>query len=321
MITLTQTEIDNSICTIQNILQIPESGHWDNETKASIKNFQLRMGMPGTGIADVKTVEMLLQRTGRTLVGDTPIVQQNFEDLDASTDLMEDSLNLIEHMLPPNEYVNETINKFEYIFIHHTSGWDNPTAVVEDWARDQRGRIGVHYVIGGTHINKTSKHDGLIVKCIPDKNWAYHLGSTTTDGISSYMHKHSIGIELCNFGYLTKTTEGFKTYTGAIVNADNVLDLGYKFRGYQYWHKYSPLQLRSLKALLKKISKQHSIDLHVGLYDWLKRLPTNQYYKAFEHSPDATAGKVKGVLSHTNVRKDKTDVYPHPQLIDILLNL
>ena len=32
-------------------------------------------------------------------------------------------------------------------------------------------------------------------------------------------------------------------------------------------------------------------------------------------------GKVKGLLTHTNVRRDKTDCYPDERLIDIILSL
>lgn len=323
IIMITQEQINSNICKIQNLLGIVETGEWDNESRAAMKNFQLRINSTGTGDLDIKSVEMLLSRTGGTLESSDVVNNSDnlIDDLDATTDLSEATLKIITELMPPDQYVNDPVSKFEYIFIHHTSGWDNPISVVNDWTEDERGRIGTHYVIGGSSVTGNSANDGVVVKCIPDKYWAYHLGSTSKDGISAYMHKNSIGIELCNFGYLIKDGTSFKTYTGKKVNSSQVLDLGYKFRGYQYWHAYSPGQLNSLKLLLIKLSKQFNIDLKGGLHSWLSSLDKQNKFKAFEYSPEATAGKVKGVLSHSNVRRDKTDVYPHPQLIDLLMDL
>lgn len=320
---ITQAQINSNICKIQNLLGIVETGEWDNESRAAMKNFQLRMNSTGTGDLDIKSVEMLLSRTGSTLEASNNVTNNSteIEDLDATTDLSEASLKIVEDLLPPDQYVNDPISKFEYIFLHHTAGGSDPQAVVNDWAADQRGRIGTHYIIGGASVAGNIDHDGEIIKCIPDKYWAYHLGSTSKDGISAHMHKNSIGIELCNFGYLIKDGTSFKTYTGKKVASSQVLDLGYKFRGYQYWHAYSSGQLSSLKRLLIKLSTQFNIDLKGGLQTWLTVLSDQNKFKAFEYSPEATAGKVKGILSHSNVRRDKTDVYPHPQLIELLTDL
>ena len=43
--------------------------------------------------------------------------------------------------------------------------------------------------------------------------------------------------------------------------------------------------------------------------------------QAFPFQEDAYYGKVKGLLTHTNVRRDKTDCYPDERLIDIILSL
>ena len=42
--------------------------------------------------------------------------------------------------------------------------------------------------------------------------------------------------------------------------------------------------------------------------------------KGFGFQEDAFYGKVKGLLTHTNVRKDKSDCYPHPDLVDMILS-
>ena len=51
---------------------------------------------------------------------------------------------------------------------------------------------------------------------------------------------------------------------------------------------------------------------------WIKKYgPT----KAFEFHQDAYDGKVRGLLSHTNVIKGKMDVYPDPRLVDVIMSL
>jgi hypothetical protein len=52
------------------------------------------------------------------------------------------------------------------------------------------------------------------------------------------------------------------------------------------------------------------------LYNDTKRGDRN----AFEYQPLANEGG-EGIWSHTNFRKDKSDVYPHPKLIEMLKSL
>ena len=75
--------------------------------------------------------------------------------------------------------------------------------------------------------------------------------------------------------------------------------------------------LKALKKLLLFISTRDDIDLSVGLIDWVKK----EGAKGFEFKQDAFEGKVKGLLTHTNVRKDKFDCFPQAELIDMLLSI
>jgi len=43
--------------------------------------------------------------------------------------------------------------------------------------------------------------------------------------------------------------------------------------------------------------------------------------KGFDFQEDAYYGKVKGLLTHTNVRKGKMDCYPHPDFVDMIMSL
>ena len=63
------------------------------------------------------------------------------------------------------------------------------------------------------------------------------------------------------------------------------------------------------------LSKKYTIDLSKGLAERLLKMTP---YVAFEHSKEILSGKVTGILSHTNVRKDKTDVSPQKNLVTML---
>ena len=60
------------------------------------------------------------------------------------------------------------------------------------------------------------------------------------------------------------------------------------------------------------------IDTSVGLNSFLYE---EDNFEAFGYKEDAYYGRVKGVLSHSNTRKDKTDMYPCPRLVEMLKSL
>ena len=73
-----------------------------------------------------------------------------------------------------------------------------------------------------------------------------------------------------------------------------------------------------MRELLLYIAKRDNIDLHKGIYQWIKQEGAE---KAFDFHQDAYDGKVKGMIIHANIRKDKFDVSPQDNLIDMILTL
>ena len=123
------------------------------------------------------------------------------------------------------------------------------------------------------------------------------------------LDKHSIGIEICNFGPVTPIRDGnFKNYVGGIMKAEEVTDLGTQYRGYQYWHSYTDAQIASVKELLLYLCDKYNI--------------TKEYkgQNMWGLSSRALSGE-NGIWSHVSCRADKTDVYPHPKLIEMLKTL
>lgn len=285
------------VSKLQKKLNLPDSGVFDELTAAAVKNFQIKNKLTPSGEVDSITYEMLFET-----------------DLAFTTDASENiNPEYIKYHLSKNEYI-ETTTKKEYIFLHHTAGWENPYRQIDIWEKDDRGRLGTAYVVGGINPRTGDiTHDGITLQAFDDKYYAWHLGT-----VDSYMHKHSIGIEICNFGYVIKKDNSFVTYTNTTIRNDQVIDLGYKFRGHQYWHRYSKEQINSVCKLIKYLSNKHNIDFRVGLLEWLKQETPG---KAFEYKDKARHGEIKGLLSHTNVRKDKFDISPQPDLINALLRL
>jgi len=295
---------------LQELLNItPTDGIFGPRTETLIKQFQKRNGLKDDGIVG--------PRTWRAL-------NYNPEELYADTDVSTSANWIEQYHLPAGEFIKEETAK-RWIFLHHTAGRHNPKATIDQWAKDQRGRIGTHYVIGGVPANvdlnkmteKDLEWDGRILQAIDDAYWGFHLGAVR----SSRMHKQSISIEICSAGALTERNGKFFTWFNQEVHSSQVTKLETAYRGTKYYHSYSPNQIKALQALLLRISDKHNINLRTGVVEELRKNPNDKFYKAFEFSNSASAGNVIGLLTHGQVRNDKSDVQPQAELIQMLIKL
>ena len=283
----------NEVKQIQLALGLKVDGVFGIQTENAVKIFQKENGLFPDGVVGKKTLDAL---------------NINFDtDLTIISNM---GLDIDEYHLPMGEYLNGDY-KNDYIILHHTAGGANPISVVDCWSRDTLGKVATEFIVGGQNCNTgNTKYDGQIVRAFPEGCQGYHIGSSG----SSYMNTHSVGIEMCNFGYVN----GGKTYTGANVNPEQIVTLNSPYKGYLHWHKYSDEQLNAVRELLLYISNRDNIDLHEGLYKWIK---AEGVFKAFDYHVDAYKGNVKGLLTHTNIRKDKFDCSPQPNLVDMIMSL
>ena len=280
-----------------------------------VKQIQVALGLNADGIFGIKTENAVIKfQKENGLIPDGIVGEKTLKALNISFEsesLIIQPIKLVidEYHLPKGEYL-EGDYKNDYIILHHTEGGANPRTVVDWWAKDD-GKIGTEFVVGGQNCNTGStKYDGNVLRAFPEGCQAYHIGASG----SSYMNKHSVGIEMCNFGYVYKG----KTYTGTNVSSDQIISLNSSFRGYKDWHKYSDEQINAVKELLLYIANRDNIDLHEGLYKWIKKEGS---IKAFDFHQDAYKGNIKGLLTHANIRKDKFDCSPQPNLIDMIMTL
>ncbi len=201
------------------------------------------------------------------------------------------------------------------IVLHHTAGSHNPYYVIDGW-RANKNKVGTAYVIGGMGNDKSkpfpNEYDGTILEYFNPDHWAHHLGINETNYAIT---KSSVGIELCNYGYLIKNESNqFITYNGVVIPYSEVAEC--KFRGFDFYERYTDAQIQSLKELLLELATRYAIDLHDGIYTLLKK-----GNKAFEYQSSAVQGK-GGLWTHTNYRKaGKWDCSPQAGLVEMILSL
>jgi len=307
-------------------LSLKEKGFYDGRidgdfgpnTEKAVKSFQKTKRITQDGIVGNTTykylVDMDTDRGGKD--SDVPVNDTDNKLSKLGHYITTSGLKIDKVYMDTDEYVRD-YGKIEpkNLFIHHTAGWDNPYSVIDSWNRDKRGRVGTQYTIGGQSVKGGNDYDGIVVESFPNNYLAWHLGKVGNFNASKY----SVGIELNNFGYVDKKGDKFYTYVNTEVKSDQVCDLGYKFRGKQYWHKYSDAQIKSLRKLILHIQEIYpKIDITKGLISELK---TKTPAEAFEFNNNAYNGKIYGMWTHTNVRKDKFDCYPDPRLIEMLKSL
>lgn len=218
--------------------------------------------------------------------------------------------NISQIIFSETQYIKEEHPK-KQIYLHHTAGNANPKGVFKGWEANGE-RVATCVTIGGIPgINATWK-DGEIVQGFSSKYWAYHLGLQTTT-FTKYkipyqsLDKISIGVEICNWGYLTKTDRGFTTYANTIIPDEQVVTYETKFKGFKYYHKYTDAQIESTKQLLLYWKDIYDIPLIYNEDIW-------------DICPRALKGE-KGVFTHNSVRKDKSDIHPQPEMVAMLKSL
>jgi len=284
----------DSVVSLQEFLDITADGIFGEGTKKHVQEWQINHRLYGDGIVGPVTWDAMGLAT---------------TDASELSYLTENGLNINRHYLPEHEYKVGPI-KAEYLFIHHTAGRQNPYKTINSWGRDKRGAIATEFVIGGQSVKGDNReYDGEVVQAFPEGNYGWHLGKNG----SQHMHKNSVGIEVNNFGYI----ENGRTYAGTLVHESQIVTLDQPFKGHSKWHRYSDEQIESLKMLIQHIGERDEIDVRKGLPALIKEVGVS----AFDFNKDAYYGRIKGLWTHTNTRKDKSDMFPQQELLDMLVSL
>ena len=284
------------VAELQQALGIGADGVFGAGTRAAVEAYQQNNGLLVDGIVGPQTLAAIREANATT--DNSEKVYSPYQGLVVN-----------KYFLPKGEYKEGPTQK-EYLFLHHTAGWNNPYKTVDGWAKDDRGAIATEFVLGGRSVRGNDDHyDGELVQCLPEGGYGWHLGKNG----SQYMHTHSVAIEVCNFSY---AVDG-KTYVNTPIAADQLVALPEPFRGHSQWHAYSDRQIETLRLFILWMAERDSIDVRDGLVAEIKQKGA----KAFEFNEDAYNGKIKGMWTHTNTRKDKFDLFPQTNLMDMLLSL
>lgn len=208
------------------------------------------------------------------------------------------------------QYIQEEHPKIQ-IYLHHTAGNSNGFDVYRFWESNPE-RIATCVTVCGKPKSTDSFEDGRIVQGYSSKKWAYHLGlkeSTFQKFNLPYksLDKISIGIEICNWGQLTRKDGKFYTHANTVVSEENVVELSQPHRGFKYFHAITNNQIVSTEKLLRYWGQTYDIPLKYNEDIW-------------DVNTRALKGE-SGVFTHNSVRFDKVDVSPQPKLIEMLKSL
>ena len=188
-------------------------------------------------------------------------------------------MRMIKNYLPAGQYFAEETKKIQ-IVLHHTVS-AGTTNAVRDWFAQTTERVATAFVIG---------KGGSILELFDPKHWAYHIGK----GSTSQHNKQSIGIEIVNEGLLTKTDNGFMWFDGKHKYNGEVYEHNTAWRGSKYFAKYTDDQIISAGMLCGELCRIFNIPKRVML--------------GFNYAPENL--QYNGIVSHHNLRPDKSDVSP-----------
>jgi hypothetical protein len=276
------------VIELQQALGIHADGIFGSGTKAAVEDYQRENGLSVDGIVGPQTFAVIREANAST-------------DNSEKVYLPSEGLVVNKYFLPKGEY-KEGPTKKDYLFLHHTAGWNNPYATVDGWAKDDRGTIATEFVLGGRSVKgNDDRYDGELVQCLPEGGYGWHLGKNG----SQYMHTHSVAIEVCNFSYAVNG----KTYVETPITQEQLVTLPEPFRGHKQWHAYSNKQIETLRLFILWIADRDSIEVRDGLVAEIKKKeprhsslmtrPSTAKLKGCGHTP--TLGKINSTYSHSPI--------------------
>lgn len=312
-------------------------GYFGQNTLVAVSNFQRKVGIRADGVVGPQTWSQILaynpnpteievenKKLEENKINHQKITPKNDIPFKISY-IGDDGLIIYDCLLPDDEYYKKSTQK-NTIWLHHTAGGSRPDWTIGGWDKDFKKdksgeaildemgeiiplKVGTSFVIGRSSSSKSDNlWDGKILRAFDDRYWAYHLGISHSKSLD--LNSKSIGIEICNYGPLRLTKDGkFINWVNKEVGESDVCELQKPFRGFKYWEKYTEPQLDSTAKLITYLNKRWQIEIEKGIYneEW------------FEY--DTKWFSLGGLRTHTQVRRDKFDLFPQKELIQMLNSL
>ena len=192
------------------------------------------------------------------------------------------------HLLDDNQFYQEETPK-ERIVLHHTAGGSARSSI--EWWNQKPDRVSTPYLID---------RNGDILETFSPKKWAYALGIN-----SSSAEKKSIHIEIANRGWLVEHKGGIYYQVGSKLQRFDGEYVRYKqdHRGHKIYEKYTKEQVASVVALIDYLNSEFKLGI-----------PGSQIKEFWHYDFNSK----KKIISHTTLRKDKSDIHPQPDLIQAI---
>lgn len=291
-------------------------GYFGQNTLVSVTNFQRAVGIKADGVIGTLTLNKLNNYNKPITINDgiPHIIHYTNPN----------GLTIYDHLISDEEYVKEETKK-DTIWLHHTAGGSRPDWSINGWEKDylkdKSGRpildtsgnirplrVGTSYIVGrSSSTTDENLWDGKILRAFDDKFWAYHLGISNN---SEKLNSSSIAIELCNYGPLTLGRDGrFYNYINKPLKDSEVVKLDRPFRGYEYFERYTDRQLENTRKLIHYLINKHAITIEGKIY--------NDKWFDYDDKWFITGG----IRSHSQVRRDKFDIFPQKEMIQMLNSL
>lgn len=145
----------------------------------------------------------------------------------------------------------------KYLVIHYTAGRGFEATQRTFLAKESE--VSAHLLIGRA---------GEIVQLVPFNKKAWHAGTSQWKNITG-LNAHSIGIELDNYGKLTRMADGsWQTYFGRKVPDSDVVIAKHKHGGAMTgWHAYTEKQLDVLEEVSVAIFNHYKLEDVLGHED------------------------------------------------------
>ncbi|MEM8536705.1 MAG: N-acetylmuramoyl-L-alanine amidase [Pseudomonadota bacterium] len=136
----------------------------------------------------------------------------------------------------------------KYVVIHYTAGGTAQSAV--NVFNNPNHKASAHLVVG---------HDGAITQMARFNEVCWHAGRSRWDGISG-LNRHSVGIEIANWGWLNGQDGNWKSWVGTSVPDDRVIKATHKNENTpRGWEIFDEAQFDSCIAIVRALANAYGL--------------------------------------------------------------
>lgn len=145
-----------------------------------------------------------------------------------------------------------------FLVIHYTAS--GPNSNIANYFKSNDSKVSAHLVI---------RRDGTVIQCVPFNKRANHAGSSRwrkkNGTLLSGLNRHTIGIELENWGPLSQTGSTWRSWTGASVDNSIVTEATHKNQSSSRgWEVFTSAQMEATIDVARAITEAYGIEQIVG---------------------------------------------------------